>query len=69
MQVINSLGRKLDTICIIVSLKTETCSLISRLLSKDSQSIGTFLYDQNLPRRNATQFFHKEQVKNPSIRI
>ena len=37
-QVINSLGRKLDMIFIIVSLKTETCSMTSRLLSKDSQS-------------------------------
>ena len=37
-QVINSLGTKLDMIFIIVSLKTETYSLTSRLLSQDSQS-------------------------------
>ena len=37
-QVINSLGKKLDMIFIIVSLKTETCSLTLRLLSEDSQS-------------------------------
>ena len=36
-QVINSLGTILDMIFIIVSLKTETCSLKSRLLSEDSQ--------------------------------
>ena len=58
-------------IFIIVSLKTETCSLTSRLLSKDSQSnrLMAFLYDRNLPGRNATQFFHKEEGKKPSNRI
>ena len=37
-QVINSLETKLEIIFIIASLKTETCSLTSRLLSKDPQS-------------------------------
>ena len=36
-QVINLLGTILDMIFIIVSLKTETCSLKSRRLSEDSQ--------------------------------
>ena len=36
-QVIISLGTKLDMIFITVSLKIETCSLTSTLLSKDSQ--------------------------------
>ena len=54
-QVINSLGTKFDMIFIIVSLKTDTCSLTSRFLSEDSQSnrLMAFLYDQYLPRRNA----------------
>ena len=37
-QVINSLGTKLDMTFIIVWVRTETCSLTSGLLSKDSQS-------------------------------
>ena len=37
-QVINSLGTKLDIMFIIVSLKTETCSLTSRLLNEVSQA-------------------------------
>ena len=37
--VINSLKTKLDMIFTIVSLKTDTCPFISRLLSEDSQSI------------------------------
>ena len=67
-KVTNSLGTKLDMTFIIVSLKTETCLLRSRLLSKDSQSnrLMAFLYDRNLPWRNATQFFHKEEGKKPS---
>ena len=66
-QVINSLGTKLDMIFIIVSLKTETCSLTSGLLRKVSQSNRSmaFLYDQNLAGRNATQFFYKEMGKKP----
>ena len=66
-QVINSLGTKL--VMIIVSLKTETCSLTSRLLSEVFQSnrLMAFLYDQNFPKRNATQFFHKEEGKNLQI--
>ena len=70
-QVINSLGTKLDMIFIIVSLKTETCSLTSGLLRKVSQSNRSmaFLYDQNLAGRNATQFFYKEMGKKPWNRI
>ena len=68
LQVINSIGIKLDMIFIIVSLKTETCSLTSTLLNEDSQSsrLMAFLYGQNLPGRDATQFFHKEESKQPS---
>ena len=70
-QVTNSLETKLEMIFIIASLKTETCSLASRLLSEDSQSnrLMAFLYDRNVPEINATQFFHKEEGKNPSNRI
>ena len=52
---LGALGTKLDMIFKIVSLKTETCSLTLRLLSKDSQwnRLMAFLYDQNLPGRNA----------------
>ena len=44
---------------IIASLKRETCSLMLRLLTEDSQ----------LNRRNATQFFHEEDGRKPSNRI
>ena len=51
----------------IVSLKTKTCSLTSRLLSENSQSnrLIAFLYDRSLPGRNVTQFFHREEGKIP----
>ena len=50
-------------IFIIVSLKTETCSLTSRLVNEDFQSnrLMAFLYNQNLPGRNTTQFFYKDK--------
>ena len=58
-------------IFIIVSLKTETCSLATRLLSEDSQSnrLMAFLYDRNFPEKNTTQLFHKEEGKQPLNRI
>ena len=45
--------------------------MTSRLLSEDSQSnrLMVFLYGQNLPGRNATQFFDKEEGKKLSNRI
>ena len=67
----NSLGVKFDMIFIIISLKTETCSLATRLLSEDSQSnrLMAFLYDRNFPEKNTTQLFHKEEGKQPLNRI
>ena len=69
--VINSLKTKLDMIFTIVSLKTDTCSFTSRLLSEDSQSnrLMAFLYDRNLPGKNATQFLNREEGKKSSNRI
>ena len=45
--------------------------MASRLLSEDSQlnRLMAFLYDRNVPEINATQFFDKEEGKNPSNRI
>ena len=62
-QVIISLGTKLDITLIIVSLKTDTCSFTSILISFEIPNQLLFLYDQGSPGRNATRFSDKEVDK------
>ena len=47
--IIISLGTKFDIIFVIVSLKTESCSLTSKLMSADSTAL---FYDQGLLGKN-----------------
>ena len=68
-QVTNTLGTKLGIMFITVSLKTETCSLTSRSLSKNSQSnrLMTFYMIGICPGEIPHSSLRRREVKNHQI--